>query len=131
PFETVWRAAREKLPKLGRLFRSAGYQMGIPLLLSIRPEFAAAIFSGRKRIEIRRRFSHRWKGSRAAVLATRPQGALMGEVTISSVRQAAPHVIWEHFSHHIGCSREQFDTHCAGASEIFAMELDEVTPYLS
>ena len=37
PFARVWAATRRKLPKLGRLFRSAGYSMDIPFLLPIQP----------------------------------------------------------------------------------------------
>jgi predicted transcriptional regulator len=131
PYATVWEATRRKLPKLGRLFRSSHYQLDVPLLLSIRPRHANAIFSGAKRIEIRRRFSQRWSGARAVVLATRPVGALLGEVTIESVRQAAPALIWQHFSESIGCTQAEFDAYCAGAREVFALELSDVSPYLS
>jgi predicted transcriptional regulator len=131
PFANVWNATRQKLTKLGRLFRSGGYQLDVPLLLSIQPRYANAIFSGAKRVEIRRRFSHRWQGARAAVLATSPQHALLGELTIASVREAAPADIWQNFAEGIGCERAAFDAYCAGADAVFAMELSDVTPYLS
>jgi predicted transcriptional regulator len=131
PFSKVWKATRAKLPKLARMFRSGGYQLDLPLLLSIQPKFASAIFSGSKRFEIRRRFSHRWKGARAAVLATRPMHALLGEVTIAAVQQAAPSVIWDHLGDYLGCSEADFRGYCAGATEVFAIEMSDVTPYLS
>ncbi|MEA2235688.1 MAG: hypothetical protein QOC81_412 [Thermoanaerobaculia bacterium] len=131
PFNSVWRATRAKLPKLARMFRSGGYQLDLPLLLSIQPKFAMAIFTGSKRFEIRRRFSDRWKGARAAVLATRPMQALLGEVTIEGVQRAAPSVIWDHLGTHLGCVEADFRKYCEGASEVFAIELSNVTPYLS
>jgi predicted transcriptional regulator len=131
PFQTVWQATMRKMPKLSRMFSSAGYQLDIPLLMSVRPRFAEAIFHGNKRFEIRRKFSNRWLGARTAILATRPIGALMGEATVNSIRTAKPEVIWESFGRELGCTQREFLDYCEGAVEVFAIELTRVTPYMS
>lgn len=130
PFDRLWLATRRKLPKLARAFRSGGYHLEMPLLMSLKPRFAEAIFNGTKRYEIRRRFSRRWLGARAAILATRPMGALFGEVTIGKIRHSPPSTIWDSFGDSLGCSELEFKEYCNNAAEVFAIELTEVTPYL-
>lgn len=130
-FESVWTATWSKLPRLARHFRSSGYQLNIPLMLSVRPAYAEAIFRGLKRFEIRRRFSNRWIGRRAAILATRPFGALLGEVTINSVRRVRPDIIWEQFGSVLGCSESELKEYCAGLDEAFVIGLSDITPYMS
>ncbi len=129
-FENVWSATRRKLPKLARTFRSGGYHLEMPLLMSLKPCFAEAIFNGMKRYEIRKKFSRRWLGARAAILATRPTSALFGEVTIGTIRHAPPSTIWSSFGDSLGCSESEFVDYCVDAKEVFAIELTEVTPYL-
>src|SRR5438034_56272 len=58
-----------------------------------------------------------------------PVMQMMGQARVSRIVVKAPEAIWIEFNGEIGCSREEFDNYTAGATEIYALELDEVTPF--
>ena len=41
----------------------------------------------------------------------------------------APELIWDEFQDRLGCTCQEFDEYAAGASEVYALELDEIRPY--
>jgi predicted transcriptional regulator len=131
PFWEVWRAARQRLPKLMDRFKVNGYSMSPSLLLSVKPEFAERLLRGEKTIEIRRRFHPRWRGSRIAIYASSPERALVGEATIGTVKAASPEEIWDRYGDQMGCSRNEFLAYAGEKEEVFAIQLGEVTPYAS
>lgn len=88
------------------------------------------MFKGKKQVEIRRKFSEKWLGSQAVIYATHPLAALMGEVTVSGVSAASPGVIWQRFGQRAGCSYEEFSEYAGNASQVYAIELKNATPYL-
>ena len=51
-------------------------------IISIHPDYADAIFAGKKTIELRRRIPEVPSGTRLWIYATRPTGAIIGFVTI-------------------------------------------------
>jgi predicted transcriptional regulator len=128
-FLDVWRAARIRLPKLMNCFSINQYSMAPSLLLAIKPEFADRLLSGEKTVEVRRRFNGRWCGARVALYASSPQRALIGEATIRGIEAAPPNQIWESHKERIGCSLEELRAYSGNASEIFAIELKDITPY--
>lgn len=130
PFVDVWRSVVQKLPKLARLFRVGDHSMESPLVMSVSPDFAERIFSGRKSVEIRRRFSKKWIGSRTVVYASSPTRTLLGEAVISNVVVDEPDRIWNTFAEGIGCSREEYDAYVARTSEVYAIVLHQIVPYL-
>src|SRR4029077_11355519 len=117
-----------KLPALARHSSIRGHSMASALVLSIAAQYAKAILDGRKSVEIRRRFSESWKGSRAVLCAEK---ALLGEVTIRQVVSDCPALIWQRFSSSIGCTRDEFDDYTAGTDRVCAVVVDDVVPYLS
>lgn len=129
PVSRVWSAAREKLPKLIMRFSVAGYSLSTDLLMSIKPMYAERILRGTKLVEIRRKFSSRWVGLRAALYSSRPMSALVGEATIKSVVYGKPEEIWLRYGPAIGCSREEFFSYVSSAKEVNAIELCDVAPY--
>ncbi len=128
-FSHVWQAVLRKLPKLLNTFCVGGHRMSGDLLLSIKPEFAARIMTGEKAVEIRRRFSKRWIGSRANIYATAPVKGLIGEAQISNVRSGKPKNIWKHYSAYLGCCQKSFDDYTSDCEVVYAIELDQVKTY--
>ncbi|HEX4959477.1 MAG TPA: hypothetical protein VF173_01465 [Thermoanaerobaculia bacterium] len=131
PFWDVWRAVRQRLPKLVDRFQVNGYSIPPSLLLSVKPEFAERLLSGEKTIEVRKRFHPRWRGARIALYASSPERALVGEATIGDVSAASPSEIWERYGDRVGCSRNQLLAYAGEREEIFALQIGDVTPYAS
>lgn len=129
PLSVVWSAALANLPGLRKKFSVSGYSMKNEILVSIKPEYAHQILSGKKLVEIRRRFSDQWAGSRAVLYASSPEKALVGEATIGSVTTGSPKEIWGRFHSSIGCSSAQFEEYVGSAEKVSAIELEAATPY--
>jgi predicted transcriptional regulator len=130
PLRTVWSAVLKKLPSLRAKFFVGGYSLGNEILVSIKPRYAHQILSGQKLVEIRRRFSDRWAGSRVVLYASNPEKALVGEATVRSVTSGSPKEIWAQFGSDIGCSSDEFDEYAGSAAKISAVELDAAVPYM-
>ena len=129
PIQTVWASALEKLPNLIRKFCISGYSLSNNLLMSIKPKYAEMILSGAKHVEIRRKFSTRWIGSRVVLYASSPMSALVGEARVKSVVSSSPDQIWNKFGKEVGCSWDDFAGYTSSASEVCAIEIDDVVPY--
>ena len=129
PLATVWSAALHKLPKLLTKFSVGGYSLDNNLLMSIKPKYAQMVFRGSKIIEVRKRFSNKWIGSRVVLYASQPVSALVGEARISSVVCGKPDDIWSKFEAMIGCSWKEFAEYVSSATTISAIELTDIIPY--
>jgi len=127
---TVWEEALKKMHLLRR-FSPGGYSFTDKILLSMHPIYAELIFSGKKQVEIRKKFSRRLKGRKAVVYGTQPLGSLVGEVTIADVVPGSPKEIWDRYGAKTGCSYEEFAAYAGDSTEIFGIELSDVNPYLS
>lgn len=130
PISTVWERALEKMHLLNR-FSPGGYSFSDKILLSMHPAYAELVFSGTKQVEIRKKFSKRWKGRQAVVYGTQPLGSLMGEVTLSEVSPGNPADLWARYSNKVGCSHEEFASYVGDAQQVFAIELSNLKPYVS
>jgi predicted transcriptional regulator len=131
PFWDVWRAVRQRLPKLMSCFSINEYSMSPSLLLSVRPEFASRVLRGEKTVEIRKRFHGRWRGSRVALYASSPERALVGEATIEDVKATNPSELWDRYGDRLGCTKKELLDYAETKSEVFAIELCDVIPYVS
>jgi len=130
PWASVWKGSLDKLPYLMQRFSPGGLASTSQILLSMQPGYAERVFARTKRVEIRKRFSTKWKGCKAVVYGSRPLGALMGEVTLSDVTSGPPEQVWEQFGEAVGCSHEEFGRYVGDSREVYAVELSEVVPYL-
>jgi predicted transcriptional regulator len=130
-WSAVWRSSLDKLPYLMERFSPGGYSSLGQILLSMQPAYAERVFAQTKQIEIRKVFSRKWKGCKAVVYGSRPLGALMGEVTLSDVTSGPPAQIWDRFGEKAGCSHEEFNKYVGNSKEVYALELKDVTPYIS
>jgi predicted transcriptional regulator len=55
----------------------------------------------------------------------------MGEVTLRNVTYGTPDDIWEAFGTMGGCTREEFSKYAGNSDGVYAIELSDVTPYIS
>jgi predicted transcriptional regulator len=93
------------------------------VLMSIRPEYAEAIFSGTKTFELRRRRPSFAAGSRVIVYSSSPDQQLLGTFEAGEVREAHPQRLWRAVSREAGISREAFDAYFEGCEIGYAIEV--------
>ncbi len=129
PFHRVWQSILGKLPKIARAFSVNGCPFDARMLMSIKPEHAASVLSGKKKVEIRRRFSKEWTGCRVSIYASHPRCSIVGDALMQEVVIDDPDRIWEQFGDQIGCTREQFERYAHGARQLYAIVLVDVVPY--
>lgn len=131
PLAVVWAAALERLPQLMAKFSPAGFSLNSRLLISMKPKYVESIFTGAKRVEVRRRFSRRWLGCRAVLYGSHPLSSLVGEATIANITRDKPEKVWAAFGSRIGTERREFEAYAGSSQEVSAIEFTDVAPYLS
>src|SRR6266849_625501 len=104
-FADVWRRVAAKLPKILELYSPGESGAAEDLLLSVRPQHMRSILSGKKRIELRRKFSTKWLGHVVNLYASGPVMQMMGQARVSRIVFKAPESIWMESKEEIGCSR--------------------------
>ena len=97
--------------------------------MSIKAEYAEKILSGRKKVEIRKNFSKKWKASKITIYASSPERSLVGEVLIKELVFDSPENIWEKFSDQIGCTKEDFDRYTTSKNKVYAIVLQDAFTY--
>jgi predicted transcriptional regulator len=94
------------------------------IIMSIRPDHAFDIMSGRKTVELRRRFpEHVPLGSLILIYASSPEQRLIGAATVEGVRRMTPAGLWRSFRERACVERSLFDQYFTGASEGFGVLL--------
>jgi len=129
PFDSVWNAVATKLPKICNLYAWGANSLASDLLMSIRPKYADQIFSGKKRYELRRKFSTKWLGHRINIYATGHSMQLMGQAMAHRIIKNTPKEIWKQCGADLGCNHTEFEQYTQNTEEIYAIELSEVTPF--
>lgn len=87
------------------------------IIMSIRPEHAFDIMSGRKTVELRRRFPERVQMGSLIFYASSPEQRLVGAARIEDVRRMTPAGLWRSFRERACIERSLFDDYFNGASE--------------
>ncbi|MFG1394362.1 ASCH domain-containing protein [Xanthobacter agilis] len=95
-------------------------------IISIRPNFAEAILSGRKTVELRRRIPSVQVGSRLWIYATRPTASVVGFSNIDTIFRGTPQAVWEIYCDNIAINRIDFDHYFDGAREAIGIRLSRV-----
>lgn len=96
-------------------------------LISIRPNFAKAILSGKKTVEIRRRIPALKVGTRLWIYATRPLGAIVGTAIVSKIIEDTPIEIWKTCMDQIALGQCEYDEYFAGTDRALGIVLSEIT----
>lgn len=100
------------------------------IILSIKPGFVEAIFTGRKRFELRRRRPEIQAGTVVYVYSTAPQQAIVGRFRCPSVHAAQPSELWTRFGPFSCVSKEDFFKYFRGVGTGYALEIAEVRAWL-
>ncbi len=129
PISRVWETSREKLPQLLGAFQSGPFDSMSPLILSVKPKYARAILDHQKTVEIRRRFSEKWAGSRITIYASNPVSGLLGTVTVKSIVKAHPSIIWAQFKERMGCTVTEYESYVSNADQVFALVLEDAKEF--
>lgn len=107
------------------------YQGTRVLLISIHNNYARLILSGKKSVELRRRFDRKAAGSRMLIYATSPAAAVIGHVQIECVQCLSPQVIWQLHGAASAISKEDFDSYFSGVEKGCAVLLSNPSVYAS
>lgn len=97
-------------------------------LLSIKPEFAEAIFSGKKKFEYRK-VIFRQKVKQIQVYVTKPTGKIIGEFEIDEIIKDNPNNIWERTKNNSGVKKNFYMEYFKGRDIGYAIKIKNVTKY--
>jgi predicted transcriptional regulator len=92
-------------------------------IISIRPNFAEAIMSGQKTVELRRKIPSIPVGTRLWIYATRPTAAVVGSAVVEVIDRGTPQAVWDTYSDRIGINRCDFDHYFDGTNEAIGILL--------
>ena len=93
------------------------------LLISLRPRFVTAIFSGTKTVEFRRTRPRVDAGDWVAIYESKTTKGIVGAVQVSSVTEATPSAIWKKFKQVGGITKKEFDEYYAGTDTAYAISI--------
>ena len=103
--------------------------MPINVLLSIKPKFAVAIFSGEKKYEFRRKIFKNTNVKKIYVYASRPIGLVIGEFEIDEIITAEPELLWKATKEAAGIRKEYFDRYFDGRDSAYAIRVSTTNYY--
>jgi len=93
------------------------------VLLSIKPEFAEAIFSGTKRFEFRRAIYRHAKVDRILVYASSPVQKVIGEFAVAEILEMGIRDLWRATSGWAGIDRGYFHGYFRGRAKGYALRV--------
>ncbi|MEB0003218.1 hypothetical protein QN345_02265 [Cryobacterium sp. 10I1] len=99
------------------------------VLLAIKPVFAAAILSGVKKVELRRRVPLWAPGTIVHMYASTPQRAVTGSFVVKEVLRAEPWLLWRDYHRDLHLNFDEFSSYLAGLSHGFAIEIESQATY--
>jgi len=130
-FTTVWQKTLEKLPVIVETLTRNEDNIFNGLVMSVKPKYVEKIQEGEKVVEIRRKFSTKWKNCRVTIYSSSPIQGLQGHATITDVIKNSPKNIWEKFGPDLGCSKKDFEDYTESRSQIYAVLLKDFQAYTS
>ncbi len=101
------------------------------VLLSVKPQFAEAILTGRKTFEFRRAVFRRQEVDTVVLYASSPTCKVVGEFTIAEVLSLALDALWQTTRHGGGIDRDYFDRYFEGRAEGYALKVKRARRYRS
>ena len=97
-------------------------------LLSIKPEFAEAIFDGTKKFEFRK-VKFKKNVNKIKVYATKPVGKIIGEFIVDNILEASPEELWDKTSMDAGIDKDRYLKYFNGKSTGFAIKIKSANKY--
>jgi predicted transcriptional regulator len=99
------------------------------VLLSVKPRFARAIFSGEKQFEFRRAIFKEKNVKKVYVYASKPIGLVIGEFEIEEVIAEEPNSLWNTTKSASGISKKYFDDYFEGKQIAYAIKVSGAQEY--
>lgn len=94
------------------------------LLLSIRPVYSEKIFSGKKRVELRRLRPAVHKGDLVLVYTSSPSCELTGAFVVGDVESGTPEGLWEKVRRICGVTKAQYDDYYRGSKKAYGIRIE-------
>lgn len=101
---------------------------GNPILLSVQPKFVEKIFTGEKKVELRRIRPRVQKGDLVIIYASAPVMAVFGSFKVDHVVTRHPSQLWPVVEHSACVSRKEFDTYYRGSRLAVAIFFSKARP---
>ncbi|MCX6640434.1 MAG: hypothetical protein NTW14_08145 [bacterium] len=101
----------------------------IDLIFSVKPEYARRIADRTKIMELRRKFSTKWKGHYALIYSSSPDQAFIAKVRVKDIIVDNPSAMWLGWSQAIGCKAEDYFNYTRDLSEVYGIVFDEVKQF--
>jgi predicted transcriptional regulator len=98
------------------------------VLLSIKPEFAEMIFSGKKKYEYRRQIFKK-NIQTVVVYASSPVQKIIGEFTVEKIDYNELSVLWKNTKEHSGITSDYFFSYFANKDHGYAIKIENVNRY--
>ena len=96
------------------------------LLLSIRPRFVEMIFSGKKKVELRRVKPRVQAGDLVVIYASGETKGMVGAFEVEGVTAATPNSIWRKHNGGSGLTKREFDGYFSKAPIGYAIQIGKV-----
>jgi predicted transcriptional regulator len=101
----------------------------VKVLLSIKPEYVAKIFSGEKKYEYRKSLFSRVGITTVVIYATMPVGKVVGEFKIERILSDTPKEIWKQTQSSSGINQSFYDQYFDGKDKAFAIKIADFKVY--
>lgn len=95
------------------------------LLISIKPRYAAMIFSGTKTVELRRTEPRVEPGDKMIVYVSSPTMEVTGECIVAEIEKDSPEKIWRRIRRKAGVTKQEFDNYFEGADQAVAIHVHQ------
>lgn len=105
--------------------------MATALLISVKPEFAEKIFTGNKRIELRKCSPKAKKGDLVIVYSTTPDKAVIGICKVSKIIKLSPKKMWQTHKNYLGIDKKRFDEYYENYELAIGIKLSSICPLSS
>jgi len=99
------------------------------VLLSIKPKYAEAIFSGTKKYEFRRRIFKQKDLGKIYVYSNSTVKKIVGSFEIEKILTGTPAEIWEKCNLHGGITKEDFFEYFEGSDTAFGIKIKDATAF--
>jgi predicted transcriptional regulator len=100
------------------------------ILLSIKPRYVSLIFSGHKKIELRKKIPTLIKGDRVYVYSSTPEKKIVGFFVVSRVISGEPGFVWDRTKHHNGVEKDFFFEYYRGKDLAHGIKIQSVVKFL-
>lgn len=99
------------------------------VLLSIKPEFVAKIFSNEKQYEFRKVIFKNKQVKDVVIYASSPVSKVVGEFTIDKIIEDTPDKVWKLTKDKAGITKSYFDEYFRDKQIAYAIKINQATQY--